>query len=153
MNAQQMYREAVVLGASPVDLVVRLYEKIIDDLLQVSEAIENNNIQARSNRIKHAILILGHLESSLDFEKGGKVARDLETLYKTLRNRLLYVQFRPSKPGITQLITDLLAVRDAWIQVERAENPRAAAVESVPDAVRYAGRAGELDHGSVDWHG
>jgi len=33
------------------------------------------------------------------------------------------VQFHPSKRGVTQLITDLLAVREAWILVDRAERP------------------------------
>jgi hypothetical protein len=33
----------------------------------------------------------------------------------------MQVQFFPTKAGTNQLITDLLAVREAWIEVERAE--------------------------------
>jgi flagellin-specific chaperone FliS len=46
MNAQQSYREAAVRGASPVELVVRLYEQMIEDMRQVSAAIEKNDTAA-----------------------------------------------------------------------------------------------------------
>ncbi len=121
MSIQQSYREAAVQGANPVELVVRLYEQMIEDLRQVAKAIEQKNIRLRTERIKHVILILGHLQSSLDFNQGGKVARNLENLYNTLRERLVALQVRPTGRGVAQLITDLLAVREAWIQVERAE--------------------------------
>jgi flagellar protein FliS len=123
MNIQQSYREAAVQGANPVELVVRLYEQMIEDLRQVAKAIEQKNVRLRTERIKHVILIVGHLQSSLDFNRGGRVASNLENLYNTLRDRLVAVQVRPTSRGVSQLITDLLAVREAWIQVERAEYP------------------------------
>src|SRR5271168_3011094 len=81
MSIQQMYREASIRGANPVALIVKLYEQLIEDMRHVAIAIDQNNIELRSNRIKHAILVIGHLQSSLDFERGGKVARDLEDFY------------------------------------------------------------------------
>jgi flagellar protein FliS len=123
MNAQQSYREAAVRGASPVELVVRLYEQMIEDMRQVSAAIEKNDIMLRTNRVNHVILVIGHLQSSLDSTKGDKVARDLNGFYNTLRQNVVWVQFHPSKVSVAQVITDLLVVREAWIQVERDENP------------------------------
>jgi flagellar biosynthetic protein FliS len=123
MNIQQQYREATVQGASPVALVVRLYEQLIEDLRQVAMAIEQNDIARRTTRINHAILVVGHLQSPLDFANGGKVAKDLNHFYDVLRQNLVQVQFFPSQRGVAQLITDLLAVREAWIKVEQAESP------------------------------
>src|ERR1039457_6630692 len=117
MNIQQSYREATVGGASPVELVVRLYEQMIKDLREVADAIEKKDIRLRTNRIKHAILVVGHLQSSLDFAKGGKVAKDLDNFYNAVRQSLVWVQFHPSQRGVTQLITDLLAVREGWVGV------------------------------------
>ncbi len=125
MNIQQSYREGTVRGASPVELVVRLYEQTIEDLRQAANAIETNDIMLRTKRIKHAILVVGHLQSALDFDKGGKVAKDLDNFYNTLRQNLVQVQFHPSKHGVTQLITDLVAVRKAWIEVAQTGNPSA----------------------------
>jgi flagellar protein FliS len=132
-NARTAYRENDVRGATPVRLVVLLYQQIIQDLTQAAEAIEQNNIMLRTKLINHAILVIGHLQSPLDFDRGGKVAKDLEHFYNVLRQNLVQVQFFPSKAGIQQLITDVLAVREAWIAVERAESPSvAAAVSAVP---------------------
>lgn len=121
MNGQQSYREAAVKVASPVELVVRLYEQMVEDLRQVAIAIARKDIELRSNRIKHAIIVVGHLQSSLNFDLGGAVAKDLDTFYNTLRDNLVALQFQPSHRGVAQLITDVLAVRAAWVEVERAE--------------------------------
>ena len=150
MNIQQSYREAAARGASPVDLVVRLYEQIIEDLRQVAIAIEQNDIERRSNRIKHAILVVGHLQSSLDFAKGGKVAKDLDNFYNAVRQSLVWVQFHPSKRGVAQLITDLLAVREAWIVVDRTERP---VVATAAGMVASAAAGPESDHVGMDWKG
>lgn len=152
MNIQQSYREASVRGASPVALVVRLYEQMIEDMRQVALAIEANDIPRRSERIKHVILVIGHLQSTLDRAQGGKVARDLDKFYDALRQNMLYVQFHPTQRAATQVITDLLAVREAWIQVELAQYP------STPcgDQVFRSGEANsEFDstRARVDWSG
>ena len=149
MNIQQSYREAAVRGASPVELVVRLYEQTIEDLRQAAIAIEQNDIMLRTKRIKHAILVVGHLQSSLDFAKGGKVAQDLDRFYNAVRQSLVWVQFHPSKRGVTQLITDLLAVREAWIVVDRADRPSAASAAGMVASAAGA----ESDHVRVDWKG
>lgn len=152
MNIQQSYREASVRGANAVALVVRLYEQMIEDMRQVALAIERNDIPGRSNRIKHTLLVIAHLQSTLDFERGGKVARDLENFYNALRQNVMYVQFRPAKRAATQVITDLLAVREAWIQVERSQNPSTAAATQT---VSNRGPDSEFDSHRVrvDWNG
>jgi len=152
MTIQHSYREATVRGASPVELTIRLYEQTIEDLRQAAIAIEQNDIERRSNCIKHALLVVGHLQSSLDFEKGGEVAENLNRFYDVLRGRLLAVQFRPSKRGIAQQITDLLAVRAAWIEVERSERmPEAAATAGPAPSALGAGAASAVAH--MDWKG
>jgi len=150
MNIQQSYRESSARGASPVDLVVRLYEQIIEDLRQAAIAIEQNAIERRTKGIQHAILVVGHLQSPLDFANGGKVAKDLDNFYNVLRQNLVQVQFHPSKRGVAQLITDLLAVREAWIQVEQAERPSATiAANLVPSSTPDP----DSDRAHADWQG
>lgn len=121
MDVGRSYREAAVRGASPVELVVRLYEQTIEDLRQAANALDQNDVELRTNKINHAILVLGHLQSQLKFQAGGKVARDLEAFYNLLRQNLMQAQLSASKQLLAQQITDLLAVREAWIEVERSE--------------------------------
>ena len=120
-NAPKAYREADVRGATAVRLVVLLYEQIIRDLSQAAQAIEQNDIELRTKCINHIILVVAYLQSPLDFARGGKVAKHLDHFYNALRQNLMQVQFFPGKAGINQLMTDMLAVREAWIEVERAE--------------------------------
>ncbi|MGA9356379.1 MAG: flagellar export chaperone FliS [Terriglobales bacterium] len=146
MNIRQSYREASVQGANPVQLVVRLYEQLIEDMRQVTNAIDRNDIPLRTERIRHALLVIGHLQSALDFAQGGLVARHLDDLYNTLRRNVVAVQFRPSKRGVAQLITDLLVLREAWVEVERAEYPTAASVAPMARSGAYeAAYAGGTD--------
>jgi len=136
-----------------VELVIRLYEQTIEDLRQVAIAIEQNDIERRSNRIKHAILVIGHMQSSLDLEKGGKVSENLNRFYNTLRMNLLAIQFRPSKPLLNQQITDLLAVRAAWVEVERQQRAADATATSAGRSPFAAG-AGDADApASMGWKG
>jgi len=150
MNIRQSYREAAVRGASPVQLVVRLYEQLIEDLRQAAIAIEQRNIERRTRRINHAILVIGHLQSALDFVQGGKVAQNLNHFYGVLRQSVVEVQFHPSKQAAAQLITDLLAVREAWIEVERAEIPSATTSARV-----FLSNAADPDPNAahMDWNG
>jgi flagellar protein FliS len=152
VNIQQSYREAAVRGANRIALVVRLYEQMIEDLRQVAIAIEQNDVERRSSRIKHARLVIAHLQSTLDFAQGGKVAQDLDNFYNALRQNVVWVQFHPSKRAVSQVITDLLALREAWIQVERVENPSVANTNTVRPVASGATET-ETDAVQMDWNG
>ena len=148
-TARTAYREADVRGAGPVRLVVLLCDQVIEDLRQAAQALEQNDIEQRSHRINHAILVIGHLQSSLDFANGGKVAQDLDRFYNVLRQNLMQVQFFPSKAGLSQQIADVLEVREAWIEVDRAERPSGT---PAPVTIPSAGGS-EPDAVRVDWKG
>jgi flagellar biosynthetic protein FliS len=154
-NARSSYRENDVRGASAARLVVLLYEQLVQDLRQALQALEQNDIELRTRRINHAILVIGHLQSPLDFANGGKVAKDLDHFYNVLRQNLVQVQFQPSKKGLRQVITDLLAVREAWIEVEQAEkcSVAPAAVANPANVVSSGAADSESDHVPMDWQG
>jgi len=150
------YREADVRGATAVRLVVLLYEQLIQDLSKAAQAIEQNDIELRTNRINHAILVIGYLQSPLDFAKGGKVAKNLDNFYNALRKNLVQVQFFPSPAGIPPLLKDVLAVREAWIEVEQKEKsfvaPAATVVPSDP-AISLNTASADSKPARVDWQG
>ena len=146
MDVGRSYREGAVRGASPVELVIRLYEQAIEDLRQAVKGFEQNDIELRSNKVNHAILVLGCLQSQLEFHAGGKVARDLEKFYNVLRENLVQAQVTGSRPLLLQQITDLLTVREAWIEVQRAESRVSGENNPSSDAEAEGER-----HSHVDW--
>jgi len=143
------YRQAAAQGASPVQLVLRLYEQIIEDLRQALKAIEQNRIDLRTNKINHAILVIGHLQSRLNFEAGGEVSQNLDRFYNVLRSSLMEAQFKASSELISARINDLLGLRGAWLEVEKANN--AAAVSSA--AIAVAAPVSDSNLTRADWKG
>ena len=128
MNPGLMYREAAVAGASPVRLVILLYEQAIEDLRRALAAQQKGAIEARTREINHAILVLGHLEATLDKGQGGRVAENLQNFYQQLRAGLTEAQARQSSSLLEKQISLLIEVRDGWLEVER--QLRAARVQS-----------------------
>jgi flagellar protein FliS len=149
-NPRTAYRENDVRGATAIRLIVLLYEQLVQDLSQALQAIEQNDIELRTKRINHAILVIGHLQSPLDFVNGGKVAQDLDHFYNVLRQNLVQVQFHPSRTGLSQQITDLLAVREAWTEVERTEKALAATAVT-PTTVPSGADSIESDPARAHW--
>jgi flagellar secretion chaperone FliS len=120
-NPRTAYRETDVGGATAVRLVVLLYEQVIQDLRQATLAIQQNNIELRTKLINHALDVICLLQGSLNMERGGQVARNLVRFYVTLRANLWEAQLHGSEEKVSQQITDLLALREAWAEVDRAE--------------------------------
>ena len=147
MDARLSYREAAVRGASPVRLVVLLYEQALVDLRQALAALEQGDVEARTRAINHAVLVIGQLQSTLDMQRGGEVARNLERFYNLLRHNLVNAQFRQSAQELRAQIAHLMTLREAWVAVERATSPKENAAESSP-----VPPPGEGDGPSTQWN-
>ena len=140
VDASSAYRRSDGHSASPVRLVIMLYEQLVKDLQRAIAAIEKKDITQRSNELDHALRVVGQLQGTLDVEEGGEVAKNLNRYYHNLRASLFDAQVRVSPDILSKQIQILLELREAWVQVERsqqapAEQAQAAApvVESSPE--------------------
>jgi len=131
-----LYRESLVRSASPVQLVISLYEQAIQDLRSAAAATRQHDIGARTGAINHALAVIGQLQASLDRERGGDVARDLDRFYNNFRRNVLEAQIQGSAEILEQEIQNLLVVHGAWLEVERASAapPSGAAASASPAA-------------------
>jgi flagellar secretion chaperone FliS len=131
-NAGLAYREAAVAGASPVRLVVLLYEQAMENLRRALAAHMRQDIEGRTREINHALLVIGHLQATLDKEQGGKVAENLTRFYEQLRAGLVEAQCKQSAEVLERQISHLMQVYEAWCAVEKslAPPPPAATAQS-----------------------
>ena len=100
-------------------LVVRLYDAIVEDFRRALEALRAGDIERRTTAVNHALLIIAELESVLDHERGGQVARHLKGFYKVSRAMIVEANIRASAEHMERLIGLFLPVRQAWQQAER----------------------------------
>jgi len=103
-----------------VQLVICLYEQAIEDLRRAVIALEKGDIEARTRGINHALKVIGQLQGTLDMERGGEVARNLEQFYNLVRAGLVESQMKQSGRILEQQVSHLVLVYEAWLEVENA---------------------------------
>jgi flagellar secretion chaperone FliS len=118
-DAKSTYRRGAVEGASPVRLVILLYEQLTEDLRRATAATEQHDTETRTHHLGHAHEVLGLLQGCLDMNAGLEVAENLGRFYGMLRDGLLRAQFHPDGRVLEKYIAQLLSLREAWIEVER----------------------------------
>jgi len=102
-----------------VGLVVRLYDAIVGDLRRALESLKRGEVERRTSSLNHALLIIAELESVLDHERGGQVARHLAGFYQVTRALIVEANAQASSSQIERLIGLFLPVRQAWQEAEK----------------------------------
>lgn len=143
------YRRAAVENASPVGLVIILYDLLINDLRQAIEAITKKDVEARSKIMKHAFLVLQQLEGSLDRESGGAAADNLSKFYAVMRARIFEAHTRVDSEILDEQVRLLLDVRQAWEKVDPAKVVAATTVVA-PSAAQVS-TSDETSQASANW--
>lgn len=113
------YREQQIMTASPARLVAMLYEKAIVSLRLAIKAIEDGDIQARYNAKKRAVDIIEHLSSTLDTEKGGDIAANLDRLYPFMIKHLIDVDLHNDPEPAREVIALFESLYESWCTIDR----------------------------------
>jgi flagellar protein FliS len=109
------YRETDVLTADPKKLVVMCYEGAIDSLRVLKQ--EDVKAERRVESLQKAMDIIEELNASLDFEKGGQIAVNLDSIYNYMLRRLLYADTHRDSDAVGEVIGMLEELKGAWEEV------------------------------------
>jgi flagellar protein FliS len=147
----RMYRESAVRGATPLGLIVILYDEIVRSIRKAQRAFEAGDIEGRSKELTHTVEVIGYLQSILDFEKGGQVARNLSNFYNLMRGKLMEIHIKPTHEGLEMLAHEFAKVGAAWRQADVATSQPSAGSEGAPEIQISASvdRAGVPDDGRL----
>ena len=99
--------------------IVMLYDGGIRFMRQAKEAIEQNRIEDRYNTLVKANDILLGLQSCLDFERGGDIAKVLYGFYAGLIDRIFTIHRTNSPEECDEIIADLKQMRDVWDTIDQ----------------------------------
>ncbi len=117
------YRQMDLLTASPVLIVVKLYEGALCSARSARAHIEAGQILERIKAIDKVLAIVSELQSSLDFDQGGEIALQLHELYNFVTNQLLEANRSASTQAIDHAVNVLETLLEGWQQI--ALNPGA----------------------------
>ena len=123
MNPLQAYRESEAAAENPVHLVVLLYEQLARDIQRAIDAVAKHDIPARVRELDHALLVVGQLQGTINPDRGGEVAVTLDHFYEIVRSNLLLAATQESSDLLQKQRQQILAVHEAWLQVERQLSP------------------------------
>ncbi|MFY9561108.1 MAG: flagellar export chaperone FliS [Terriglobales bacterium] len=148
MDAIQAYRESEITGDSPVRLVVLLYDQLLRDLRRARDAFEKQDTARRCQELDHALVVLAQLQGTLNLESGGEVAENLDRFYHLVRDNLVRASLEGSLELLETQWRQILAVREAWLEVENQQNPQAEK-KGPPGTEGQAGNGGTP--GNSEW--
>jgi flagellar protein FliS len=113
----QYSQNAVQTGiesASPHRLIQMLMEGALGRIATAKGHMERGEIRSKGEQIGSAISILEGLKASLDHEKGGDLAHNLEDLYIYMERRLIDAN-RGNDTSLLDEVSDLLKqIKEAW---------------------------------------
>lgn len=112
-----VYREMDVMSASPGQLVVMLYDHLLVSMRRAKIAMEARNVEQRVKLLDKSRTILSELLVTLDYEKGGDVAKNLSGLYTFLLSELVDVGIRSDARRLERLTGIVAELRDAFATI------------------------------------
>lgn len=118
MTTELSYRKSSIEGASPIGLMLVLFDTMVGDLRRATTAIRKNDIELRCKEMNHALIVLGQLESWVDMENGGESAKTLARFYTYLRSNIMKAAGTQSAELLNAQIDMILHVRTAWQQLD-----------------------------------
>jgi flagellar protein FliS len=131
-NKAAQYRSVrshgLVADASPARLVQISFEGILSHLATVQgcmQRIKNNlplaDVIAKGAAIGKAVRLIGHLNDSLDMERGGQVAANLRNLYLYMLERLTVANATNNAQVIGEVADLLRKIKSGWDQIVAAK--------------------------------
>ena len=100
--------------ASPHRIIQMLMEATLSKLAAAKGCIERGDIAEKSRQITWAMNIIQGLRTSLDAEKGGEIATNLDALYEYMGRQLLEANLK-NNTAILDEVTRLIGeVKGGW---------------------------------------
>ena len=121
LNAYRSSHEVEVLSSSPIELIRLLYKGALEAVEAARLHLAQGKIRERSAAITKATLILDELTTSLDLERGGKLAIGLRDLYDYMQRRLTQANIEQSDLPLADVQSLIATLFDAWNQINPVE--------------------------------
>ncbi|MCB0317690.1 MAG: flagellar export chaperone FliS [Bdellovibrionales bacterium] len=128
-NAHAAYQSVQVTTTDRGRLLLMMYEGAIKFLRQAKAGLEENDIPKFCRFLSKGQAIVAELMNTLDFEKGGTIARDLDRLYDFMLFYLTEANLHRDAKRITRVIGLLDTIYNAYKEIIEGEKKSAEVTE------------------------
>ena len=108
------YQQANVLTANPAKLVIMCYEEAISNVKLSRDAYIARDYEAKGKALLKALDIIHELNTSLDMERGGEIAKNLRALYLYINQALIEADLKKNLTVFDAVIRMLEELEFAW---------------------------------------
>lgn len=103
-----------VATADNVKLILMLFDGLLESLAAARGHIQHGNVAEKGKAIARCTRILMGLQGSLDFERGGELAQNLDELYAYCTRRLVRANAHNDVEIVDEVRSLMSEIRDAW---------------------------------------
>jgi flagellar secretion chaperone FliS len=116
-DAFQRYQEIQVETANRGKLLIMLYQGCIKFLRLARKSIDEKDLEGANHYLIRSQNIVNELRSTLDLEKGGKIAENLDKLYDFMLVQLIEANIKKDGEMIQIVEKLMLDLLDAWQEI------------------------------------
>jgi len=118
------YKRQDIQTATPGKLVVMLYDGALKHLDLAKSAYEQNDYESKVHAIGKCRAIVLELLGALDFDKGGDIAKNLQSVYLYTLGRLRDADMKKDTQALLETRHILADLREAWVTILKKGEPQ-----------------------------
>ena len=117
-DAVNQYRKTAVNTASPLELVVMLYDGAIRFIDAGKIAMAKKDLENQNTNLQKAQKVINELITCLDMQRGGEIATNLFSIYNFVNNQLIEANINDREDLLDGAKSLLINLREAWITIK-----------------------------------
>jgi len=114
-NPYQRYRQVQLETASPLELIIKLYEGALRFINLAKKGLADGDYQLVNNSLLRAQAIVNELNLSLNMDY--EISHNLRELYLFINRSLIEANIAKDGSKLDEIMEMLMSLKDAWVQI------------------------------------
>lgn len=122
-NPYQRYRQVQLETASPLELIIKLYEGALRFINLAKKGLADGDYQLVNNSLLRAQAIVNELNLSLNMDY--EISHNLRELYLFINRSLVEANIAKDGSKLDEIMEMLMSLKDAWVQINEETKVKA----------------------------
>lgn len=122
------YKKVEIETNDPIKLIIMLFEGAINFTKKAKLRMQENNMADKGILISKVLAIVSELQGSLNLEKGGEIAENMDRIYTYARDRLVEANQKNDAAMLEEVLGHFRVLKSAWEQAQSKLNKEEAEI-------------------------